>query len=157
MHTGLCLHQHTDGQSAHCLSLGSVAADAVSLILNSWGLKRGKNHQRRFLATSDITPALHFFAPQLQTSLERKDLLFASTRSFYPLLHKGCWCQHLPCQNVPALWMRQKWEKILCVQVSFCLETLLLMGICEFLKLFFILYVFFIYLSNQRCFLIRKE
>lgn len=81
LHTGLCPQQHIDRQSAHCLSLGSVTVGAVSLILHSWRLKRGKNHQRSFLASPDITSAHRFFffflnSPRLQTSPERKDLLF---------------------------------------------------------------------------------
>lgn len=61
LHAGLCPQQHTNGQSAHCLSFGSVTVDAVSLILHSWRLKRGKNHQRSFLASPDITSALCVF------------------------------------------------------------------------------------------------
>lgn len=62
LHTGFCSQQHTDGQSARCLrGLGSLTVDAVSLILNSWTFKRGKNYQRGLLASPGISPALCFF------------------------------------------------------------------------------------------------
>lgn len=56
LHAGLCPQQHADGQGAHCLwAFGSRNIDAVSLILNSWTLKRGKNHQKSFLASWSCT------------------------------------------------------------------------------------------------------
>lgn len=62
LHTGFCPQQHSDGQSAHCLwALGSLTVDAVSLILNSWTLERGKNHQGSFLASPGISRALYVF------------------------------------------------------------------------------------------------
>lgn len=87
LNSGLCLQQHTDGQSAHCLLLGSLTVDAVSLILNSWTLKRGKNHQASFLASPHISPALDcffFYSPPQQIHPERNALLFISTESLYP-------------------------------------------------------------------------
>lgn len=81
LHAGLCPQQHTNGQSAHCLSFGSVTVDAVSLILHSWRLKRGKNHQRSFLASPDITSALCVFFLFFFTHLWCKHLLKEKTYS----------------------------------------------------------------------------
>lgn len=104
LHTGLCPQQHTDRQSAHCLPLGSVIADAVSLILHSWRLKRGKNHQKSFLASPDITSAANISWKKRPTLCLHKVPLSSVTLKlqFRPAL---------ACQMVPTLQMWQKLAK----------------------------------------------
>lgn len=105
LHTGLCPQQHVDGQRARCLRLGSVTADAVPLILHSWGGTRGEKHQQSLLAPGckHLLREKTFSVPE-ESQLKPTSAQFANVTEISKNFPQVSICLEIPCVQYLVVW-----------------------------------------------------